>query len=644
MGKDERRTDDNDDDDMLVERRADAVEDEDDEDVDEPLTLEEKRARYRENLLRKRAKLFGELPQQSNQGADADHDKEPADNKRTGDTGDKSASQDAAKPLLDPHDHFDRNASLLDQHAILKKKNELLKISERERLRREESKLLEEVKTERALMAAAELAKGIRYDTPLKTGWRPSYEARHRDQAKCDKIRKKHGIIVEGSDIPPPCRTFEEMKLPKVLTNELRRREIKEPNPFQMQGLPVLFSGRDMIGIASTGSGKTLVFTLPLVMYCLEQQVSLPFIENEGPFGLILCPSRDLAEQTYKDICGFRDTIERDLHIRLNVCLCIGGVSRNDQRNSLRGGCHMMIATTGRLLDNLKKRIFNLDVCRYMCLDEADRMLDNFEEDLREVFTYFKYQRQTVFFSATMPEKIQNFALSAMVQPVTVNVSGRAGAANKRIVQDVEYVKQEAKLPHLLTAIDKTGPPVMIFARRPQDVDAIHEFLLLKGLDVVAIHGQKAQEDRSQAVDDFRAGIKDILVATDVASKGLDFKEIKHVINYDMPPEIEDYTHRIGRTGRRGQKGLATTFINKQCDESTLLDLKHLLIEAEQKLPEFLQIMQSETERLDLKDGCAYCGGLGHRIGNCPKLEATQAKQTQGIGKKDLLASGGADW
>lgn len=541
-----------------------------------------------------------------------------------------------------------RNISLLDQHNILKKRAEEIMESERERLRREETAMLQTVTRERALMAAAELAKGVRYERPLKSSWRPTYHVRHRAESENDKIRKEKDIIVEGQNIPPPCLKFDEMRLPKTIINELERRDIKKPNSFQMQGLPVLLTARDMVGIASTGSGKTLVFTLPLLMFCMEQEVSLPFTENEGPYGLILCPSRDLAEQTFKDICAFRDAIDRDLRIRLNISLCIGGVSRNDQRNSIRGGCHIMVATPGRLLDNLKKRLFNLDICRYMCLDEADRMLDNFEEELRTVFTYFKYQRQTVFFSATMPKKIQNFAYSAMVDPVTVNVSGRAGAANKRIQQDIEYVKQEAKLPHLLTAINKTGPPVIIFAKRHQDVDEIHEFLLLKGLSVAAIHGQKHQDERSLAVDEFRQKKKDILLATDVASKGLDFKDIKHVINYDMPAEIEDYTHRIGRTGRRGEKGLATTFVNKHVDESTLLDLKALLLEAGQKVPTFLSLVQSDAEKsLDLDEnekGCAYCGGLGHRIGNCPKLEANQAKQSQSIGKKDFLASGGADW
>ena len=402
-----------------------------------------------------------------------------------------------------------------------------------------------------------------------------------------------------------------------------------------------------MIGVASTGSGKTLVFTLPLIMFCLEQQIALPFMDREGPYGLIMCPSRDLAEQTFRDICLLRDAIESELRVRLTVCLCIGGVSRRIEIDSMRGGCHIVVATPGRLVDNLKSNIFNLDVCRYLCLDEADRMLDNFEDEVRKVFSYFNHQRQTVFFSATMPRKIQNFALSAMVKPVTVNVSGRAGAANKNIQQDVEYVKQDVKVHHLLSAIEKTGPPVIIFAKRSSDVDTIHEYLLTKGLSVSATHGQKDQSERTQAVLDFAAKKSDILVATDVASKGLDFKEIKHVINYDMPEAIEDYTHRIGRTGRREQRGLATTFVNKQDDESTLLDLKALLIEANQLVPPFLQLMQSEAERLlDLNDdekGCSYCGGLGHRIGNCPKLEANQAKQTQEIKKKDLL-SGGSDW
>jgi len=274
-------------------------------------------------------------------------------------------------------------------------------------------------------------------------------------------------------------------------------------------------------------------------------------------------------------------------------------------------------------------------------------MIDmGFEDDVRTIFSYFKSQRQTLFFSATMPRKIQNFAKSALVRPVTINV-GRAGAASLDIVQEVEYVKQEARIVHLLECLQKSAPPVLIFAHRKSDVDDIHEYLLLKGVEAVAIHGDMDQEERERAVKSYREQKKDVLVATDVASKGLDFVGIKHVINYDMPDDIENYVHRIGRTGRQGNTGLATTFINKTCDESVLIDLKHLLIEAKQNLPPFLVALESEYENLSQygdHQGCSYCGQLGHRITACPKLEAMQNRQATIVGRKDYLANNSADW
>lgn len=232
------------------------------------------------------------------------------------------------------------------------------------------------------------------------------------------------------------------------------------------------------------------------------------------------------------------------------------------------------------------------------------------------------------------------------MKPVTINV-GRAGAASMNVTQEVEYVKQEAKIVYMLDCLQRTAPPVLVFAEKKQDVDAIHEYLLLKGVEAVAIHGGKDQEERSRAVDAFRKKQKDILVATDVASKGLDFPDVQHVINYDMPDDVENYVHRIGRTGRSLTKGLATTFINKSTEQSVLLDLKHLLIEAKQKVPPFLAESCSETEQyLDVGDtqGCSYCGGLGHRITECPKLEAVQSKQASNIGRRDYLSTTAADY
>lgn len=268
-------------------------------------------------------------------------------------------------------------------------------------------------------------------------------------------------------------------------------------------------------------------------------------------------------------------------------------------------------------------------------------------------------------------------------------------------------MKQEAKIVYLLQCLQKTPPPVLIFAEKKQDVDAIHEYLLLKGVEAVAIHGGKGvcendiyvkilkmavldQEERSRSVEAFRKQEKDVLVATDVASKGLDFPGVQHVINYDMPDDVENYginyflylftcklnrfvfvcfflVHRIGRTGRSSKQGIATTFINKSNDESVLLDLKHLLMEANQKVPPFLAELCSENEKyLNLggnkgvicvkcfrysvfvciadERGCSYCGGLGHRITDCPKLEALQNKQASNIGRRDYLANTAADY
>lgn len=560
------------------------------------------------------------------------------------------ASQDAKAAAEEDYDDiYDRKThlSLLDQHAELKKKAELRKESVKDKMLKEEEKILESVAEKTALMGVAELAKGIQYDQPIKTGWRAPKYILNRTEEEQEAIRTKHRIAVEGEDLPPVCSTFQEMKFPKSIIEAMKTKGIVIPSPIQMQGIPAVLSGRDIIGIAYTGSGKTLVFVLPIVMFCMEQEMEMPFINDEGPYGLIICPSRELAKQSCEIISYYCEVLSRSGLPKLRSCLCIGGTNIREQIDVIRRGVHIMIATPGRLMDMLDKKIVNLEVCRYLVLDEADRMIDmGFEEDVRTIFSFFKGQRQTLLFSATMPKKIQNFARSALVKPVTVNV-GRAGAANENVSQEVEYVKQEAKIVQLLPTLQKTAPPVLIFAEKKQDVDAIHEYLLLKGVEAVAIHGDKDQEERSRAVELFRKGQKDILVATDVASKGLDFPDIQHVINYDMPDDIEDYVHRIGRTGRSGKSGTATTFVNKSCEESVLLDLKHLLIEAKQSVPPFLLALESDSEKfLQIGEdrGCSYCGGLGHRITNCPKLEALQNKQASSVGRKDYLAAGASNW
>jgi len=263
-----------------------------------------------------------------------------------------------------------------------------------------------------------------------------------------------------------------------------------------------------------------------------------------------------------------------------------------------------------------------------------------FEDELRNVLDSFQGQRQTLLFSATMPKKIQDFASSALVDACVVNV-GRAGAANLDVVQEVEYVKQEAKLLYLLHCLQKSPPPVLIFCENKADVDDVHEYLLLKGVEACAIHGGLAQEERHDSIRSFKEGTKDVLIGTDVASKGLDFPAIQHVINFDMPKEVENYIHRIGRTGRCGRTGIATTFVNKNDDETILMDLKAILLEANQRIPPFLKDLEPPGGFREVGGikGCAYCGGLGHRVTSCPKLEETRRKTSQGI-NDSLVGSG----
>ncbi|TFK46037.1 P-loop containing nucleoside triphosphate hydrolase protein [Heliocybe sulcata] len=501
--------------------------------------------------------------------------------------------------------------------------------TEVEKAEEKDAEILAAIAARRKLASDLELAKGIQYTDPIKTTWRPPKYIRDRPDDENSRLRERYHIIVEGDDVPPPIEHFSDMKIPEPLLRFLKSKRITVPTPIQLQGIPVAFSGRDMIGIAFTGSGKTLAFCLPLIMFACEEEAKLPLVKGEGPVGVILCPSRELASQTYENILQWTDALSREgRYPRLNTLLCIGGISMSDQSHVLNNGLHIVVATPGRLIDMLEKKRFTFNNCKFLCMDEADRMIDlGFEDDVRNIMSFFKRQRQTLLFSATMPRKIQDFAQQSLIKPVLVNV-GRAGAANLDVLQVVEYVKQEAKMVYLLECLQKTAPPVIVFSDNKNEVDDIQEYLLLKGVEAVAIHGSKSQEERQYAIKAFKSGAKDVMVASGVASKGLDFNDIQHVIIFSMPKEIEDYVHQIGRTGRSGKTGIATTFVNMNTPEQTLLDLKYLLMEAGQKVPPFLLTIDDPraVQGGSLK-GCPVCGGLGHGISNCPKLEDAQRRQ-----------------
>ncbi|CAD2088933.1 RNA helicase, putative [Plasmodium vinckei lentum] len=538
---------------------------------------------------------------------------------------------------------IDMNKSLLETYyKIRKEKEKNTEVDEIDEIRKKEEHILAQISKalNAPLQSVKERAKGIVYKESFKTIWTLPSKYKKMPKEYVDKIRKVFYIDVSGNDVPPPIKNFKDMKFPKAILKGLKKKKINKPTQIQMQGLPPILIGRDIIGIAFTGSGKTIVFVLPLIMTCLEAELRCPIEEGEGPLGLIICPSRELASQTHNIINYFCEYLHKDNFPMLKSLCVIGGVSTYEQGKEIKKGVHMLVATPGRLNDMLNKKRMTLEQCRYLCFDEADRLIDlGFEEEIRNTLDNFSSQRQTLLFSATMPKKIQEFAKSTLVNPIIINV-GRAGAANLDVIQEVEYVKEEFKLSYLLQVLQKTGPPVLIFCENKKDVDDVHEYLLLKGVNAIAIHGSLGQTERLEAINLFRNGEKDVLVGTDVASKGLDFPSIEHVINYDMPKDIENYVHRIGRTGRCGKTGIATTFINKNQEEAILLDLKALLIEAKQKIPPFLEMLDSKG--INLKEiggvkGCSYCGGLGHRITQCSKLE-TQATKQKTSRQKDILS------
>ena len=576
------------------------------------------------------------------------------------------SEQEKEGEVVEPAIKREQPVSLLDQvrHAqdAAVADGRGLQASESDAQKALEEDLLKQVMSiqKNALNSASEVATGLKFTESIKTDWRPLRRVRALTAADQIALRGKWHILVEGEDVPPPCGSFEDMRLPMPIIEALSAKGIKRPTPIQTQGLPVAFSGRDMIGIAFTGSGKSLAFCLPLLMLALQEEVRLPLIRGEGPIGIILAPSRELARQHADTLQHFATYLSKSgQYPALRIMVSIGGEDMKTQLESVQRGVHMVVATPGRLFDHLTKRRITLDLCRYIVLDEGDRMLDmGFGEDIKKIISFFNHQRQTVIYSATMPKSIEDFARESLVRPVIVNVS-RAGAANLDVLQEVEYVKHEAKVVYLLHVLQKTSPPVLIFAENKRDVDEIHEYLLLKGVSAVSVHGDKSQDERNESIRAYKDSKKDVLVATDVAAKGLDFPDVQHVINFDMPKDIETYVHRIGRTGRAGKTGIATTFINKSVDERLLLDLKHLLREAKQAIPQelasledpsdhvpsFLQSSQSQTSSGQTDSGgggCTYCGGLGHRITECPRLER-EKKKLSGV-TRDSLGSKGGDW
>jgi ATP-dependent RNA helicase DDX41 len=270
-------------------------------------------------------------------------------------------SEEERTPRLGPQS----GKSLLEQAQELKKEAALNQETPEDRARREEAKLLHALENRKKLMTDQELAKGVVYTDALRTAWRPPRHIREMDDAACEAVRAKWHIVVEGEGIPPPIKSFADMRFPPAVLAQLKAKGIARPTPIQIQGLPVALSGRDMIGIAFTGSGKTLVFALPMVMRGLEAELKLPLVEKEGPVALVVVPSRELASQIYEVCRETAAALHRDGSPEVRVLLCIGGINMAEQAQVLRRGVHIVVATPGRLKDMLEKKKLNLDVCQY---------------------------------------------------------------------------------------------------------------------------------------------------------------------------------------------------------------------------------------------------------------------------------------
>ncbi|KAH9383081.1 hypothetical protein HPB48_023811 [Haemaphysalis longicornis] len=399
-------------------------------------------------------------------------------------------------------------------------------------------------------------------------------------------------IPVEVSDAQfrTPFNTFAEMGLCGLLLQNLERAKYIKPTPVQKYAVKIALGGRDLMACAQTGSGKTAAFMLPI----LHTLLSDSSLENpsgqcpQTPLAVILSPTRELAIQIAQDAHKYAyDSI-------LRTVLIYGGTSVAHQSAVLSRGCHILVATTGRLKDFVEKGKVSFERLRFLVLDEADRMLDmGFEPDVRQLVAHpsmpAKGQRRTLMFSATFPEPIQVLAREFLEQPVQLSV-GVLGAANSDVQQCVFQVTQFEKRQKLLDILAEEGSDrVMVFVEKKKTADFLAAFLSQKGVKTTSIHGDRYQRQREEALQDFRRGTCPVIVATAVAARGLDIKDVRHVVNYDLPQSMDEYVHRVGRTGRVGNLGKATSFYDSEANGALAKPLVDILAGSQQEVPEWLQ-------------------------------------------------------
>lgn len=415
-----------------------------------------------------------------------------------------------------------------------------------------------------------------------------------------DQLKQESVAASKNIPIPNPVLSFKDAanSFPPIVMKSIERAGFEKPTPIQSATWPMVLQGKNVIGIARTGSGKTLAFLLPAIVH-IKAQPKIRF--GDGPIAVIIAPTRELACQIEGEVDKFACNTRH--------CCVYGGAKKWDQKRKLRQGVEIVIATPGRLLDFLESEVTNFKRVTYTVIDEADRLLDmGFEPQLNAIMNQIRPDRQMMMFSATWPKEVRSLAKKYMVPDgddsnvfqVAVGSMNKL-QANENVKQEIQFMDGKEKIQNLKKQIDefkeKEGKDskILVFISTKKMCNMMQDILWEDGYWVTCIHGDKEQKQRDRALNDFKSGKMKIMLATDVASRGIHVDDIKLVINFDFPTAIEDYVHRIGRTGRAGSKGLAISFFVEETDGYRAKDLIKVLKDAKQEIPEQLKKYQKST-------------------------------------------------
>eukprot|EP00833_Pecoramyces_ruminatium_P014105 jgi/Orpsp1_1/1188137/evm.model.d7180000062759.1 len=434
----------------------------------------------------------------------------------------------------------------------------------------------------------------IQYEPFRKNFYIEPPELANMKPAEVEQVRRElDNIKVQGARCPKPVRKWTQFGLPTGCLEVIKKvLKYQNPSPIQCQAIPAVMSGRDVISVAKTGSGKTIAFLLPMFRAIKDQR---PLEPQEGPIALIMTPTRELAVQIYKECRHFTRVLG------LNVTCAYGGSPIKDQIAELKKGAEIIVCTPGRMIDLLcanSGRVTNLRRVTYLVLDEADRMFDmGFEPQVMKIVNNIRPDRQTLLFSATFPRQIDALARKILTKPLEITVGGKSVVCED-VEQHVEVREEETKFRRLLEILglyykQDLNPRTLVFVDRQEAADNLLRELIRFGYPCQSLHGGKDQADRDSTIADFKSGVTNILIATSVAARGLDVKDLNLVINYECPNHLEDYVHRVGRTGRAGNKGTAYTFVTPQQDKYAN-DIVNALKMSHTEIPPELQKLADE--------------------------------------------------